>query len=141
MKFRPREPEPENIVFFDSECPLCRKAVKHILEIDVHRRFAFAPLNGETAGDVLTGPQEALTRANSLILVENYRSTDRKFWIKSRAVFRIYWLAGNGWGLIGILSFLPGWAGDFFYDWTAAHRHQFKLLVSEPLGPNERFLP
>ncbi len=133
--------EREHIVFFDSDCPLCRRAVKHILEIDVNKRFSFAPLNGETAREVLTGPQEDLTRANSLVLAEMYRSTDRKFWIKSRAILRIYWLAGDGWGLVGILSFLPGWIGDFFYNWVAAHRHQFKLQVSETLGPQERFLP
>src|SRR5579872_7151812 len=133
--------EPENIVFFDSECPLCRRAVKTVLEIDVHRRFSFAPLNGETARDVLTGPQEVLTRANSLVLAEGYRSTERRFWIKSQAILRIYWLAGNGWGLIGILSFFPGFIGDFFYDWAAAHRHQFKLQVSETLGTQDRFLP
>ncbi len=139
MKQRPEEPE--NIVFFDSDCPLCRKAIKYVLEIDVHHRFSFAPLNGVTARDVLTGPQEELVHANSLVLAEKFRSTERRFWIKSRAILRIDWLAGDGWGLIGILSFFPGWIGDFFYDWVAAHRHQFKLQVSETLGPKDRFLP
>jgi len=136
-----KEAEAEHLIFFDSDCPLCRRGVKHILEIDVYKRFAFAPLNGETAKDILTGPQRPLTQSNSLVLAENYRSTDRSFWTRSRAILRIYWLTGDGWGLVGILSFLPGWIGDFFYNWVAAHRHQFKLQVSEQLGPQDRFLP
>jgi len=135
-----RKPEQAHLIFFDSDCPLCRKAVREILEIDVHERFAFAPLNGETAKNILSGPQKHLAKANSLVLVENYQSTERSFWVRSRAILRIYWLTGNGWGLVGILSFLPGWIGDFFYNWVAAHRHQFKLQVSEELGPKERFL-
>ncbi len=131
----------EHLIFFDGECPLCHAAVRHILELDVQRHFLFAPLNGETARDILIGPQAPLRRANSLVLVENYLSTERSFWIRSRAILRVYWLAGNGWGLVGILSFLPGFVGDIFYRWLATHRHQFKMRMPTEPGPKERFLP
>jgi len=131
----------EHLVFFDDECPLCRKAVKHIIEIDQEKRFLFAPLRGETAQSVLAGPQKPLKGMNSLVLAENYQSTERKFWSRSHAIFRIYWLVGNGWGLVGIFSFLPRKLGDFFYNWIAAHRHQFKLQIPEQAGPKDRFLP
>jgi predicted DCC family thiol-disulfide oxidoreductase YuxK len=131
----------EHIVFFDGECPLCHKAVRHIIEIDTEKKFLFAPLTGETANDILIGPQKELRSMNSLVLVENYDSTDRKFWVRSRAILRIYWLVKNGWELLGALSFLPGWLGDIFYRWLAAHRHQFKLKIPKEPGPKERFLP
>lgn len=131
----------EHLIFFDDECPLCHKAVQSVLEIDVKKRFLFAPLKGETAAEILIGPQASLRGANSLVLVENYDSTERTFWIRSRAIFRIYWLVGNGWGLLGIFSFLPGFVGDLFYRWLAAHRHQFKLKLGRPTGPADRFLP
>ena len=131
----------DHIIFFDGECPLCHRAVRQIIEIDVDRRFLFASLNGETAAEILIGPQAPLKRAQSLVLVENYRSTAREFYIRSRALFRIYWLVGHGWGLIGILSFLPCWVGDLFYRWVAAHRHQFKLKFPQDPGPKDRFLP
>ncbi len=130
----------EHLIFFDGECPFCHRSVRHIIDIDVHKHFLFAPLNGETARAILVGPQAVLKKANSLVLVENYQSTDRKFWIESRAVLRIYWLVG-GWGLIGIFSFLPGFIGDFIYRWVAAHRHQFKLRIPDQPGPKDRFLP
>src|SRR3989344_5258445 len=99
----------EHIIFFDSECPFCHRSVRHILEIDVDRHFLFAPLAGETAKDILIGPQESLKEAQSLVLVENYASTDREFYVRSRAIFRIYWLVKHGWGIVGIFSFLPCW--------------------------------
>jgi predicted DCC family thiol-disulfide oxidoreductase YuxK len=131
----------DHIVFFDDECPLCHKAVQHVIEIDKKKQFLFAPLRGETARGVLSGPQKELKGANSLVLAENYESTERKFWIRSHAIFRIYWLTGDGWGLVGILSFLPRWLGDFFYNWVAAHRHQFKLEIPEETLPEDRLLP
>lgn len=131
----------DHIVFYDNECPLCRKAVRHIIEIDPGKKILFAPLNGETARRILTGPNQNLSRANSLVLAENYDSTHRRFWIRSHAMLRIYWLVEGGWGLVGILSYLPAWLGDFFYNWVAAHRHQFKLKMPEDLAPPERFLP
>ncbi len=130
----------EHLIFFDGECPFCHRSVRHIIDIDKEKRFLFAPLMGDTANEILTGPQEPLKRANSLILVENYQSTERKFWSESRAVLRIYWLVG-GWGIIGIFCFVPSFVGDPIYRWVAAHRHQFKLKMPDQPGPRERFLP
>ena len=131
----------DHIIFFDDECPFCHKAVRHVIEIDRRKRFLFAPLRGKTAQEILTGPQKTLKSSNSLVLAENYQSTERRFWIRSHAIFRIYWLVGDGWGLVGILSFLPRWLGDFFYNWFAMHRHQFKLQIPEVIEPSDRFLP
>ena len=131
----------EHLILFDSECPLCHRSVEHVIEIDVHKRFVFAPLNGETASELLVGPQKDLKKENTLILVEEYQSTERTFRIRSNAILRMYWLVGNGWGLVGVLSFLPACIGDVFYRCVANHRHQFKLKMPRELGPKDRFLP
>ncbi len=131
----------QQIVFFDDRCPFCHRAVRHIVEIDEKKMFRFAPLRGETARTMLTGPQGLLAKANSIVLVEDSDSTFRKFWVRSHAMFRIYWLVGNGWGLVGMLSFLPKWVGNFFYNWLAAHRHQFTLDIPETPYPMDRHLP
>lgn len=131
----------QHLIFFDSECPFCHKAVKRMIELDVHKRLLFAPLNGQTAKEMLTGPQRHLKDANSVILVENYDSTARRFSIRSQAILRTYWLTGDGWGLIGILSYLPQKIGDFLYKVFAEHRHQFKLKMPTDPGPKDRFLP
>lgn len=130
----------EHLIFFDSECPLCHRAVQHILEIDPDKRFVFAPLNGETAGAILAGPLAHYRKINSIILLENYQSTERQFWIRSKSILRIYWLLGDGWKIVGWLSFLPSCIGDALYSWVAKHRHQFKLKPRGELGPKDRFL-
>lgn len=129
----------EHLVFFDGECPFCHRSVRHIVQIDSERHFLFAPLTGKTAKDLLTGPQKPLVHANSLVLVENYQSTEREFWIRSQAIFRIYWLLGSR--ILGSLCFLPGWLGDIVYKWVAEHRHQFKIKMPHEPGPKDRFLP
>jgi len=131
----------EHVIFFDDECPLCHKAVRHLIEIDEKKEFAFAPLNGKTAARILVGPLESYRHVNSLVLLEQYQSSARRFWIRSRAVFRTYWLTGGQWTLLGIFSFLPGCFGDFFYRWLAEHRHQFKLRMPKEPWPADRFLP
>lgn len=130
-----------HLVLFDGECALCHVAVQHILQIDRNRSIVFAPLGGETAQNVLSGPQKKLREANSLVLIEDYASTERRFWIRSRAILRIYWLIGGGWAFLGLFSFFPCFFGDFLYRKLALHRHQFKLKMKDGWGPHDRFLP
>jgi len=130
-----------HVIFFDHECPFCIKAIREIIKHDETQSFLFAPLRGKTALKVLSGPQAYLRKANSLVVVEHWRSTDRKFWDRSRASLRAYWLLGGQWKLYGWLSFLPGWIGNFFYDQLSAHRHQFHLRPEAEIGPDDRFLP
>jgi predicted DCC family thiol-disulfide oxidoreductase YuxK len=132
---------PNHLVFFDDQCPFCHKQVSRLIEIDTHKRLKFAPLNGKTAADILSGPPAKLKNMNSVVLVENYDSTERNFWVRAKAIFRVHWLIGNGWGLIGIFSFLPSFLIDPFYRWYAEHRHQYKLKMPDSPGPKDRFLP
>ena len=131
----------EHVIFFDAECVLCQRAVRYIQQIDESALFLFAPLNGKTAARTLTGPNARLARANTIVLAENYESTEREFWIRSRALFRIYWLLGGKWRSLGWLHFLPGYPGDLFYKWVSNHRHQFKFKGEVDLGAKNRFLP
>lgn len=114
----------QHLILFDGECALCHRAVRHIHGIDRDRNFIFAPLGGKTASEFLVGPHAPLLQANTLVLIENYRSPHPKFWIRSKAILRIYWLVGHGWKWLGILSFLPGFLGDLCYRWFASHRHR-----------------
>lgn len=131
----------DHLVLFDHECPFCVRSVREIIKQDEAGKFAFAPLRGKTALEVLSGPQASFKRANGLIVVENWRSTDRRFWDRSRAMLRAYWLIGGQWKLYGWLSFFPGFIGNFFYDQLSAHRHQFHLRPDAEIGPEDRFLP
>ena len=63
-----------HLVFYDGKCGLCDHAVQFILKFDHLAIFDFSPLQGETADLFLQG----ISREDSLVLVENYKSPDKK---------------------------------------------------------------
>lgn len=131
----------KHLVFFDPECPFCVRSVREIIKLDEQKQFAFASFRGKTAEEVLGGPQSFLKKANGPVIIEQWQSTDRRFWDRSQTMLRVYWLLGGQWKLYGWLSFIPSFIGNFFYDQLSAHRHQFRLRPDREIGPEERFLP
>lgn len=130
-----------HLVLFDGECPFCHRAVRHIIGIDSNFCFLFSPLKGEKAKEILGDLYDSIVKADTLVLVENYVSKNRRIWIRSRAILRIYWLVGHRWKVFGLLSFLPGWGGDLAYRLFAICRYQFNVkMTKEPISEN-RFLP
>ncbi len=116
-----------HLVLFDGECPLCHLAVRHIISIDVNKKFLFTPLNSEKARFFLAGQYDALYKANTLILIENFKSKSPRTRIRSRAILRIYWIVGRAWKFLGLFSFFPGFIGDIIYRLFAISRYQFKI--------------
>lgn len=105
-----------HLIFFDSNCPLCQRAIRKIQKIDTVNQFEYLPLNSEKAWEKL--PKELL-KGDTLVLLEN----GEKIWIRAKAIFRICALLGGKYGWLGALVYLPGL--DFFYNLIARHRHFF----------------
>ena len=114
----------KHLVFFDSDCALCLHSVARLLKLDRKNLFAFAPLNGKTADKELTGSLSYLKNENTLILIENYQKPTEKRWVRGKGVFRIFWLLGDQWRLIGWLAFTP-FGQDALYRLVAKHRRRF----------------
>lgn len=129
----------EHLIFYDGDCAFCYRAVLEVLKADEKQLFDFAPLSGETAKEILIGPNARYAKEDSLVLIESYRSSGRRFWLRSRGAFRIYWLMESYW--IGWLCFLPAWMGDWVYRLVANHRHRLRFGWERPEFKGERFLP
>ena len=129
----------EHLVFFDGDCALCHKLIVYLMKIDPEKKLAFAPLEGETAKEILIGPNARYAREDTLVLVEHFRSDKRNFSTHSRAIFRIYWLLGSR--LVGWVSFLPNWFCDAVYRSVAKHRHHLNFGWEREEFQNDRFLP
>ncbi|HSW85971.1 MAG TPA: DUF393 domain-containing protein [Rhabdochlamydiaceae bacterium] len=127
-----------HLIFFDDECALCNSSIRLLLKLDKKRRFLFAPLNGLTAKEILKGDRAFLRHENSMVLIEKYLTREQRIWIRGRAAFRILWLIGGLWKLLGWLCFTS--AGDRTYRWIAHHRKKLKK-PSKPLPDDPRFLP
>lgn len=133
-----------HLVFYDGECGLCDWFVQFLLKHDTKERFVFAPLQGETAAQYLQNLPPEIKFTDSLILIENYRSSYPHVFILAKGALRIAWLLGWPWMLLGCLSFLPGWMFNWIYRLVAQNRHYF-LADSTCKIPSsdqkERFLP
>lgn len=133
----------KHLVFYDGECGFCDATVQVILGADSKRRFVFAPLQGETASKYLIN-QPNLLNINTVVLIENYETPDKVIYSHGKAVFRICWLLGGAWRLIGWISFLPSILYNWAYRLVAKSRHLLSSKDSCPLPDSrekDRFLP
>ena len=114
-----------HLVFYDGNCGLCDRVVQFVFKEDKNQLFVFAPLQGETASRFLRNLPPEIRFTDSLILIENYRSSYPRVSILAKGALRIGWLLGWPWMMAGLLSFLPGWMFDWAYRLVAANRHRF----------------
>jgi predicted DCC family thiol-disulfide oxidoreductase YuxK len=133
----------KHLLFYDGQCGLCDKMVQWVLERDDDERFAFAPLQGETAKMFLKDLSPELKNLDSLVLVENYQFQP-KMHVMGKGAFRTLWLLGGLWTLVGWISFLPSFLYDWAYRLVARNRHKLFPTTTCPI-PNpateHRFLP
>jgi predicted DCC family thiol-disulfide oxidoreductase YuxK len=143
VKETPMNDSFNHLVFYDGSCGLCDYVVQFLLKVDKQQRFAFAPLQGQTAARYLQHLPPEMKRVDSLILVENYHSTPKIFML-SQGALRIAWVLGGLWVLIGWLSFLPSVLFDWAYRLVARNRHRWfaQTHCVVPLAEQkDRFLP
>lgn len=100
-----------HLIFYDATCSLCQRAVAIAKKADRKNLCEFYPLTSDEAI-----PYQS--EADSLILIEE---RGRK-WLYAKAVFRLIWLLGGKWALIGWFYILPSWIIDPLYRYIAARR-------------------
>jgi predicted DCC family thiol-disulfide oxidoreductase YuxK len=106
------------IVFFDGVCGFCNFWVDFMIARDPDGRLAFAPLQGETARQLL--PEADRLQLHSLVLW-----TPQRAHRKSAAVVRILWRLGGGWMCLGgLLWLLPLPIRNLGYDVVARNRYR-----------------
>ena len=133
----------KHLLFYDGDCGLCDRAVAFVLVHDVRAEFVFAPLQGETAATVLRDLPENKKDIDSLILIENYNTSQARTLTHGKGALRILWLLGGAWRTLGWMAWLPSLPFDLGYRAVARIRHRFFAKVS-CFNPNlfkDRFLP
>lgn len=133
-------PAPQRaVVFFDGVCGLCNGFVNFLLDHDPQGKLLFAPLQGETAAEVLD-PKDT-QNLHTVI----FRKGDQ-YWRKSSAIVRIYWELGGPWSAVGLLLWLiPKPLRDCGYSLVARYRYRLfgkheSCRMPRP-GEAERMLP
>ncbi|MEI8124825.1 MAG: DUF393 domain-containing protein [Parachlamydiaceae bacterium] len=134
----------KHLVFYDGNCGLCDQVVRLIFRQDKKELFDFAPLQGTTALSQLSPLPPSMKTADSLILIENYKDKNRRFFIFGKGAFRICWLLGGIWQIPGAVSWLPSILYDWAYRLVARNRHRLfpsnQCVIPTPQS-RHRFLP
>lgn len=109
-------------VFYDGECGLCHRWIRILVAKDLRAEmFIFAPLGGSYFKSTIDETR-AQTLPDSIVVVDE----SREIFVKSRAVSEM--LKGVGGPLqilAALISVLPTWFCDFFYDLVARFRRKF----------------
>ena len=105
------------IVFFDGVCGLCNGTVNFLLDRDHQGKLRFAPLQGNTANELLSDADRDL---NTIVLAKRQR-----VWKRSSAIVRIFWMLGGLWLLLGtMLWIIPKPIRDLGYNIVAKLRYR-----------------
>ena len=137
---------PTNVVFFDGVCGLCNRFVDFVLSRDRRAAIRFAPLQGETAGRVVSVKwRVASGRESSVKTIVWLDSFGREF-VRSAAAVRVLWQIGGVWWLIGwLLWLIPRPLRDVGYRIVSTNRYRWfgKRETCRLPSPAERsrFLP
>ena len=127
------------IIFFDGVCGMCNRFVDLILGIDRKGVFRFAPIQGETAEQLLPPLSEAPQEWSMFYLDKGgiYKESD--------AFIEIYRHLGGVWGFLSLLRLVPRGIRDFVYRTVARNRYRWfgKRDACRIPSPEERsrFLP
>ncbi|HNM32441.1 MAG TPA: DCC1-like thiol-disulfide oxidoreductase family protein [Chitinophagales bacterium] len=111
--------EIDKIVLFDGVCNLCDYSVQFILKHDKSQSLRFASLQSEIGKEILSNynyPQQL----DGVVFIEN-----SKLYSKSAAAFRISRYFGGYWSGLQLLTIVPSFITDFFYNVIAKYRYKW----------------
>ena len=109
----------KGIVLFDGVCNFCSHSVNFIIERDAENYFKFAPLQSETAENLLKEYEINKVETDSVVLIENGAA-----YTHSTAALRIARKLGGFWSLIYGFIVVPKFIRDFFYKLFAKYRYK-----------------
>ncbi|CAN5434327.1 thiol-disulfide oxidoreductase DCC family protein [soil metagenome] len=107
------------IVLFDGVCNFCSGSVNFIIEHDAENYLKFAPLQSETAQNLLKKYKINKAETDSVILIENGAA-----YTHSTAALRIARKLDGAWHLLYNFIILPKFIRDFFYKLFAKNRYK-----------------
>ena len=127
------------ILLFDGVCNLCNGSVRFVVDHDPEGTFRFAPLQSETAEDLLAEVGFDDYDFGTVVLVEG-----DEYYTKSEAALRVARDLESPWSWLWSFRVVPRVVRDWVYDVVAEYRYtvfgrQDRCMVPTP-ELRERFL-
>ncbi|RMH31543.1 MAG: DUF393 domain-containing protein [Nitrospirae bacterium] len=133
-------PDYDRVILFDGLCNMCNAFVDWVIKHDPEGRFAFAPLQSESAQCLLKQLGLKTQDFETFLYLEH----DSVF-IKSTAALQILRAMKTRWSCVGkFLAVIPCPIRDAVYDWIVKHRYclmgKRKICRVPSVGEQHRFL-
>ena len=119
------------ILFFDGVCGLCNSTVDLLMREDINESLKFAPLQGETAKNLLSSKE--ISELKSVVFYK-----DGKTFVQSDAIIETGRTMGGFFGLAIMLKLIPKFLRNFFYDIIAKNRYKWFGVKETCRMPNEK---
>src|SRR5512132_3375864 len=127
------------IIFFDGVCAMCNTFVNFALKIDRRQQFLFAPLQGETARELLP-PLSDDPRDWSMVYLD-----ERGIHDQLDASLEVYRRLGGIWWFLSLIRYIPRGVRTPAYRVLARNRYRWfgkKEVCRIPTAAEKsRFLP
>ncbi len=107
------------IILFDGVCNFCNTIVNFIIKNDKKDKFRFTALQSKQAHEIINNLKLPSQKLDTIILVQN-----NKLFFKSTAAIKIFKILGGIWSIFSIISIIPAFIRDFFYDLIAKNRYK-----------------
>ena len=128
----------KKIILFDGDCNLCNKYVNLIIRYDPKDNFRFATIKSQIGQNIIKDLNLINIQEDTLLLIKK-----KSIYIKSDAVIRILSCLQFPINMLSLISLIPRFIRDYFYDIIAKNRKKI-FKTKECLLPNkknrERFL-
>ena len=126
--------ESSPILLFDGVCNLCNRLVIFLIRRDKKARIKFAPLQSQTGELYLEKNNLAIDEINSIVYIEG-----ENLFLKSSAILHLFKVLGGVWSMIYLLSIIPKFIRDFFYDSVAKSRYRIFGKADACMVPSAEF--
>lgn len=112
--------KPLRIVFFDGVCNFCNYWVQFALKRDHKDNLRFAPLQGQTAKNLLSKAGIDHNIITSVVFFD-----DSKVFTESSAVLEICRYLDGGWKLLRVFHLIPAFMRNAVYRWVGRNRYKW----------------
>lgn len=134
-------PKDKSLILFDGVCNLCNHSVQFIIKHDKKQQFLFAPLQGETAKNIIDYYNINTQEIDSIILYQ----PDKGVSFKSTAALKIAAKLSFPVKLMAIFLVVPYFLRNWVYDIIAKSRYQWFGRKDHCMIPTkelqEKFMP
>jgi predicted DCC family thiol-disulfide oxidoreductase YuxK len=134
-------PDYKSLILFDGVCNLCNNSVQFIIKRDKQNMFLFAPLQGETAQQILEYYKINTREIDSIILYQ----PNKGVYFKSTAALKISSKLGFPVNIAVIFMIIPAFFRNWVYDIIAKYRYKWFGKKEQCMIPTkelqEKYMP